>query len=125
MRPYNKGFVEIVSQWKYTYRMVWKFFLPETLIVFESQLGLLSHPRSYTIIGRQRTHLTYAFCEVMHRNIMKMLTVRGCGHNSHTHAPSVNRKIFCMQFITWCKLPCPLFGTWRLSVIQVLLLHYI
>ena len=25
---------------------------------------------------------------------MKMLTVRGCGHNSHTHASSVNRKIF-------------------------------
>ena len=59
---------------------------------------------------RQSTHLT---C-VLHRNIMKMLTVRGCSHNCHTYAYFAYAYFAC-NFITWCKLPCLLSRTWRLS----------
>ena len=37
--------------------------LSETLYWYQ----LLSHPRSYTIIGRQRNLLTYVYCEIMHK----------------------------------------------------------
>ena len=47
--------------------MVWKLIAFTWDSIWTPAIGLLSHPRSYTITGTQRTLLTYAFCEVVHR----------------------------------------------------------
>ena len=107
---------DIIIQWKYRMFLELHIATCQRLYTHGSQLSLLCHPKSYTIIDRQRTLLTYAFCEVVHRNIMRMLTIRGV---VITATPIVRSE---HALRAWCKL---LTGTWRLSAIQVVPLRYI